>query len=83
MSLITIPCRCNCGRQVTVESRWVRSAHNESREFLAFASRRCQLRFVASEGTKAVLASLVRQEQEDLINAGYSDPVELSESQDH
>lgn len=73
MALVTIPCLC-CGRPVTVEDRWVRAAHREDREYLAWCGRRCHLRYLATEGKKAVIASLKREERQELERAGYLDP---------
>lgn len=72
MTTTQIPCR-SCGRPVVVEISWVKSAHEEEREFFIWCGRRCQLRYVAERGTAAVLEQLETEHIKELRRAGYSD----------
>lgn len=50
MGLTTVRCS-GCSRMVTVEESWPRSAKKDGRPYIVFCSRRCNLHYVAEEGT--------------------------------
>jgi hypothetical protein len=64
----TIPCH-GCSRQVVLPGGPVRAAMRAGRTYVVFCTRRCNLTYIAREGTR---------QQEELARAGYSD-ADLSE----
>lgn len=57
---VIVPCY-GCRREVVVPAGPVRSSMREGRKYVVFCSRRCNLSYVAKEGT--------RQQEEGLKNA--------------
>ncbi len=58
-----IPCH-GCSKTVVVPAGPVRAAMRAGRGYVVFCSRRCNLTYVATEGTR---------QQEEIARAGYSD----------